>query len=371
MTHRLDRAEARAIAVRAQLLDAHRPGDLLDVVRRLTLLQIDPTAAIAPNADLVAWSRLGSGYATAQLTEALERDRTLFELNALIRPIEDLRLYRADMAAWPQWEGRRQWLRSNESFRRDVLARLREAGPLLSRDIPDTAVVPWVSTGWTHNQNVTQLLESLMMRGEVAIAARRGRQRLWDLAERVYPEDVDVVPAEEAHCIRNQRRLQALGIARAKTTAFPMQPGDVGDAGEPATVEGVPGEWRVDPAAIGQPFTGRTALLSPFDRLLHDRRRAEELFGFEYQLEMYKPKDKRRWGYFALPVLHSDRLVGKLDATADRKDGRLVVHALHEDVPFTGAMRDDVREEIDRLAEWLQLSVGEPGPGAARPDDLT
>jgi uncharacterized protein len=357
VTHRLERAEARAIAVRAQLLDAQRPENLMDVVRRLTLLQIDPTAAIAPNADLVAWSRLGSGYAPAQLTEALERDRTLFELNALIRPIEDLRLYRAGMADWPQWADRRQWLRSNESFRRDVLARLREAGPLLSRDIPDTAAVPWTSTGWTHNQNVTQLLESLMMRGEVAIAARRGRQRLWDLAERVYPADVDVVPVEEALRIRNERRLRALGIARAKTTAFPMEPGDVGDAGEPAVVEGVPGEWRVDPAAVGRPFTGRTALLSPFDRLLHDRRRAEELFGFEYQLEMYKPKAKRRWGYFALPVLHSDRLVGKLDATADRKTGRVVVHALHEDVPFTPAMRDAVHEEIGQLAAWLELTL--------------
>ena len=371
MIHRLDRAEARAIAVRAQLLGACRPGSLLDVVRRLTLLQLDPTAAIAPNADLVAWSRLGSGYAPAQLTAALERDRTLFELNALIRPIEDLRLYRADMAAWPQWEGRRQWLASNESFRRDVLARLREAGPLLSRDIPDTAAVPWTSTGWTHNQNVTQLLESLMMRGEVAIAARRGRQRLWDLAERVYPADGEVVPVEEARRIRNERRLQALGIARAKTTAFPMEPGDVGDAGEPAVVEGVPGEWRVDPAAIGQPFDGRTALLSPFDRLLHDRRRAEELFGFEYQLEMYKPQAKRRWGYFALPVLHHDRLVGKLDATADRKAGRFVVHALHEDVPFTTDMRDAVQEEIERLAAWLGLALGEDGQGARRPDELT
>jgi uncharacterized protein len=363
VTHRLDQAEARAIAVRAQLLDADRPETLLDVVRRLTLLQIDPTAAIAPNADLVAWSRLGCGYAPALLTEALERDRSLFELNALIRPIEDLRLYRADMAAWPRWEDRRQWLASNESFRLDVLARLREAGPLLSRDIPDTAAVPWVSTGWTHNQNVTQLLESLMMRGEVAIAARRGRQRLWDLAERVYPADIDVVPVEEARRTRNERRLQALGIARAKTTVFPMEPGDVGDAGETATVEGVPGEWRVDPAAIGQPFTGRTALLSPFDRLLHDRRRAEELFGFEYQLEMYKPKDKRRWGYFALPVLHADRLVGKLDATADREAGRLIVHALHEDVPFTPEMRDAVHEEIEQLATWLGLAVRQNGPG--------
>ena len=237
------------------------------------------------------------------------------------------------------------------------LDRLRASGPLLSRDIPDTCSVPWASTGWTNDQNVTQLLESLMMRGEVAIAGRRGRQRLWDLAERVYPADVPVVPAAEAQRLRDERRLQALGIARAKTTAFPMEPGDVGDAGEPAIVDGVPGEWRVDPAAVGRPFRGRTALLSPFDRLVHDRRRALELFEFDYQLEMYKPKARRRWGYFALPVLHGDRLVGKLDAVANRQTGRLVVNAVHEDVPFTSSMRNDVHGEVERLATWLELSV--------------
>ena len=93
--HRLTKAQARRIAVRAQLLDAPRPTDLLEVVQRLTLLQIDPTAAIAPNADLVAWSRLGSAYRPEHLKRALEQERTLFELDALIRPIGDLGLYLA------------------------------------------------------------------------------------------------------------------------------------------------------------------------------------------------------------------------------------------------------------------------------------
>jgi uncharacterized protein YcaQ len=354
---RLDRAEARAIAVRAQLLDARRPADLLEAVRRLTLLQIDPTAAVAPSADLVAWSRLGSAYEPAHLTTAVEQDRTLYEHNALIRPMGDLGLYLAHMASWPTREAPRQWLRANDAFRRDVLDRLRASGPLLSREIPDTCQVPWASTGWTNDRNVTQMLEFLMMQGEVAIAGRRGRQRLWDVAERVYPPDVAAVPAEQALRIRNERRLKALGIAREKGASVPVEPVDVGDVGEPATVEGVPGTWRVDPDAIGGPFEGRTALLSPFDRLVHDRVRLRELFEVEYSLEMYKPKAKRRWGYFALPVLHGDRLVGKLDAAADRKTGRLVVHALHEDVRFTRAMRDDVDAEIAELARWLGLTV--------------
>lgn len=359
--HRLDRTEARRIAVRAQLLDAPRPTDLVTVVRQLTLLQIDPTAAVAPSADLVAWSRLGASYRPDQLQRALEQDRTLFEHNAMVRPVSDLGLYLAGAADWPSRATTREWLRANDAFRRDVLDLLGRSGPLLSRDIPDTSVVPWPSTGWTNNRNVTQMLEFLMMRGEIAVAGRRGRQRLWDLAERVYPADLPELTVDEAHRLRNERRLRSLGIARARGTALPNEPADVGDAGEPAVVEGVTGTWRVDPEAMGRPFTGRTALLSPFDRLVHDRVRALDLFDFEYTLEMYKPKAKRRWGYFALPVLHEDRLVGKVDATADRKSGELVVHAVHRDVPFTPAMTDAVHHELEHLASWLRLTLREAG----------
>ena len=197
-----------------------------------------------------------------------------------------------------------------------------------------------------------------MMRGEVAIAGRVGRERLWDLAERVYPPDV-APSVDEAQRVKNERRLGSLGIARAKTTAMPIEPVDVGEAGEPAVVEGTKGEWRVDPTALGEDFEGRTALLSPFDRLVYDRVRAQELFEFEYVLEMYKPKEKRRWGYFALPVLHEDRLVGKVDATADRKRSRLRVHAIHEDVRFTPAMTKAVHGELDELASWLGLEAVE------------
>jgi uncharacterized protein YcaQ len=136
---------------------------------------------------------------------------------------------------------------------------------------------------------------------------------------------------------------------------MPIEPVDVGAAGEPAVVEGTKGEWRVDPAALDAPFEGRTALLSPFDRLVYDRARALELFDFEYTLEMYKPAAKRRWGYYALPVLHGDRLVGKVDAAADRKAGVLRVHAIHEDVRLTRTMTKAVQAELEELAAWLGL----------------
>jgi uncharacterized protein len=358
--HRLTKAQARRIAVRAQLLDARRPTELLTVVQRLTLLQIDPTAAIAPSADLVAWSRLGSAYEPAELKQALEQDRTLFELDALVRPMSDLGLYLAGAADWPSYDRQRAWLRDNDRFRRDILELLGSSGPLSSRDIPDTCVVPWASSGWTNNRNVTQMLEFLMMRGEVAIAARAGRERLWDLAQRVYPPDVVVPSVEEASRAKNERRLASLGIARKKTRAAPVEPVDVGEAGEPAVVEGLKGEWRVDPAALGEDFAGRTALLSPFDRLVHDRVRGRELFDFEYTLEMYKPAAKRRWGYYALPILHEDRLIGKLDAAADREAFVLRVNAIHEDVKFTRTMTKAVQAEMEDLASWLGLGAVEP-----------
>jgi uncharacterized protein len=341
--HRLTKAEARRIAVRAQLLDAPRPTDLLTVVRRLTLLQIDPTAAIAPSADLVAWSRLGSKYQPTDLTQSLEHDRTLFEHNALVRHMSDLGLYLAGARTARSHERTHAWIRDNDRFRRDILKLLRKSGPLTSRDIPDTCVVPWASTGWTNNRNVTQMLEFLMMRGEVAIAGRAGRQRRWDIPERVYPADVVIPSVDEAHRIKNERRLASLGIARQKATAMPLEPVDVGEAGEPAVVEGTKGEWRVDPAALGNDFEGRTAVLSPFDRLV-----------------MYKPAAKRRWGYFALPILHGDRLVGKVDATADRKVSVLRVNAIHEDVRFSRAMSKAVQAELEDLASWLVLREFEP-----------
>lgn len=246
------------------------------------------------------------------------------------------------------------------AFRRDILDLLSSSGPLSSREIPDTCVVPWPSSGWTNNRNLTVMLEILMMRGEVAIAGRVGRERLWDLAERVYPANVDVRAIEEAERRKNERRLASLGIARPKAKKMPMEPVHVGEAGEPAVVEGVRGEWRVDPRYLVGDFAGRTALLSPLDRLVHDRVRAQELFDFEYALEIYKPAAKRRWGYFALPILHDDRLVGKVDATAERKASVLRVDAIHEDVRFTRTVTRAVQDELEDLASWLGLSAVEP-----------
>lgn len=357
----LTAVEARRIAVRAQLLEARRPTDLLATVEHLTFLQLDPVAAVAPAADLVSWSRLGNAYTPADLERLAWHEHRLFEYGGAevahlpsvvtLRPASDLRLYLPSMRAPFAYEGAQAWWDANAGFRGRVLAQLGESGPLLSKAIPDTAELPWRSTGWTNNRNVNQLLELMARRGQVAVAGRVGRQRLWDLAERVLPADVEELSLPDALRERDRRRLRALGITRPRL---------VGEAGEEVLVEGVEGTWRVDPDATAEGFEGRAALLSPFDRLIHDRERAMDLFGFEYLIEMYKPKEKRRWGYFALPVLLHDRLVGKLDATADRKGGVLRVHALHEDVRLTKRQRAEVDAEIDALALWLGLSLSRP-----------
>jgi uncharacterized protein len=360
--HELSRRDARRLAVRAQWLHRDRPAGLLELVRHVTLLQRDPTAAVAPSADLVVWSRLGSAYDPASLERALATG-DLVEFRGTIRPGEDLALYRADMAVWPgagplsAWKAaQRDWVEANDACRRDLLHRLELDGPLPIRELPNTCAVPWKSSGWNDDRSVRMLLDLMVQRGEVAVAERRGPDPLWDLAERVYPSG-PTLPLAEAAVARDARRLSALGIARAKGPECPVEPLDVGAAGEEAVVDGVRGTWRVDPALLGQPFAGRAALLSPFDRLLHDRKRMTELFEFEYAVEMYKPKAKRKWGYFALPVLYGDRLVGKLDATSDRRAGVFRVDALHWDAPPTKAAATAVEREIADLARWLRLEL--------------
>ena len=207
-----------------------------------------------------------------------------------------------------------------------------------------------------------------MLRGEVAVAGRHRRRPAVGPGRAASTPTTRSSPRTRRCASATSAGCSALGIARARGPECPVEPLDVGEVGEPAVVEGVRGTWRVDPAQLGQPFEGRAALLSPFDRLVHDRKRMVELFEFDYQLEMYKPAAKRRWGYFALPILYGDRLVGKLDATADRKAGVLRVDAIHEDVPFT--KRHDRRGTRARSTTWpagsTSSSRSEPAGSGSR-----
>ena len=243
---------------------ARRPAGLLDVVRQLTLLQIDPTAAIAPNADLVAWSRLGSSYSPAELDTALA-DRTLLELRAMIRPSEDLALYRAEMAGWepaergqlPGWRAsQRDWVRANDACRRDILDRLGSSGPLPSRELPGHL------RGAVAVDRVDQQPQRHAAAG-VHGAARRGRDRRAAGRRPAVGPGGPGLPRRPGGPGATRRGASATsgGCGRSASPG----PGDrsarssrldVGEVGEPAVVEGVKGTWRVDPVPAGPAVRG-------------------------------------------------------------------------------------------------------------------
>jgi len=355
MPHRLTKDQARRIVVRAQLLDADRPGDVVEVAEQIGYIKIDPTATIASCEHTMLWTRIGWPYERGQLAKAVEDDRMLFEHEGAFRPMSLLPLLLPEMRQYPRHERPKQWLEANARFRRDVLDRLRAEGPLLAAEIPDTAQASRASDGWYGPNQVPHMLECLARRGEVAVVGREGRHRRWDLAERVYPPDLPEYPAEEAARLLAERRLQAAGIAKQRS---PWSP--VGDAGEAATVEGSRWKFRVDPealAALEEEGAGRVALLNPYDSALYDRPRLSELFGFDYVLEQFKPEPQRRYGFFAHPILMGDRFVGMLDAELDRKQEVLQVTAVHEFLPFEPEESAMLRAEILDLGEWLGVPV--------------
>ncbi len=355
MTHRLTLDQARRIAVGAQLLDANRPGDVVGVAEQLGAIKIDPTATISSAEHSILWSRIGETYESTQLSKAVEQDRLLFEFDGAFMPMSLLPLMRPAMRHWPRRESSRQWLEANDRFRTEVLARVRAEGPLLASDIPDTADVSRPPDGWYGSNQVVHMLDFLQRQGEVAVVGREGRTRRWDLAERAYPAGLPEYEDDEAEHLLNKRRLQAAGIAKQKSPWTP-----VGDAGEPATIDGSARKYRVDPqaiAALEQDDGGRVAFLNPYDGMLFDRPRLKEIFEFEYVLEQFKPKPQRKYGFFAYPILMGDRFVGMLDAEVDRGREVLVVNAVHDFLPFDAEEDEMVRAEITDLAQWLGVSV--------------
>jgi uncharacterized protein YcaQ len=303
---RVTLAQARRIAVRAQLLDGSADG-VLATARRLGFLQIDPISTVAPPQRLVLWSRLGS-YDPAELDRLLWEERKLFEWGAFIWPIEDFPLVRARMRrrrgkAKYERQGT-EFLRRNARFKRHLLRELEERGPMLSREIEADLMVSRDPHPWWGSRKVTLMLELLEGRGVVAIVGRRGKQRVWDLAERWYPE-AESIPWPEAEQLLAEKRFRSLGVRFEK------------------------GEWQAHPDAEDGPVPKRVTFLSPFDRLIHDRARAEALWDFFYRLEMYVPKAKREYGYYVLPILRGDRLIGRIDPVLDRKTGVLKVNSVH------------------------------------------
>jgi len=311
--------EARRIAVRAQLLDGSALS-VLDTMRQLGFLQIDPISTVAPPQQLVLWSRLGSAFDPAELDRLLWTTKQLFEWNAYVWPMESYPLVRALMrrprGRYASERRGNDFLEVNAAFKRRLLRELEQGGPRLAREIQDHCVTPRESHGWMGGRGVTDMLGILHGRGEVAIVGRRNGQRLWDLAARWYPE-AETIPLHDANHLLAEQRSRALGVRLT------------------------PGGWEAHPDATDGPVPDRATLLSPFDRLIYDRDRAEALFGFRYRLEMYVPKAKREYGYYVLPLLVGDQLVGRAEPRFDRKAGALEV---------LGAWGDTARLD-DALAE--------------------
>ena len=354
--HELSRDDARRLVVRAQLLDAQRPGDVVEVAEQLGWIKIDPTATIAPSEQTIPWSRIGWSYEPGQLRKAVETDRLIFEHDGRFWASSLMPALVARMRGRQFRAQAREWLAANERFRADVLARLRADGPLPASEISDTSQVAHKSeSGWYGSNQVPRMLELLSYVGEVAIVGREGRQRVWDIGERFYPSDLPVLEYDEAERELERRRLQAAGLARQKSSWS-----GVGMAGEEARVEGSVWKWRVDPAALAaldDDPGGRVAILNPYDRMLFDRPRLAELFEFDYVLEQFKPASQRQFGYFAHPILVGDRFIGLLDAQLDKKKENLVVSAVHELTPFDEEEKDMVDAEIRDLAEWIGVPV--------------
>jgi uncharacterized protein YcaQ len=317
--------EARRIAVRAQALDGSA-SDVLETVRRLGFLQLDPISSVAPPQHLVLWSRLGP-FDTTELDQLLWEERKLVEWNAYLYPVEDMPILKAFMRRRDRGLDRRiiGWLQEHAAYRRYVLKELRERGPLLSREIEDAPNHRREGHRWWGARKMGLMLECLSARGQVAVVGRRGKQRIWDLAERWYPE-TETLPLAKARRQWDHKRFRALGVRLQR------------------------GRLLAHPEARDGPIPERVTVLSPFDQLVHDRARAHALWDFHYRLEMYVPAAKREYGYYVLPILSGDRLVGRIEPVFDRKTRRLDVKGVWWE---PGEKEVDLADALDDLEGWL------------------
>ncbi|HMQ29216.1 MAG TPA: crosslink repair DNA glycosylase YcaQ family protein [Chloroflexaceae bacterium] len=374
----LSPAAVRALLLAAQSLAEPRPlpatkGDALAAIRQMGVLQIDTIHVVARSPYLVLWSRLGP-YDPRWLDQLLA-EGALFEYwshAACFLPIEEFALYRGRMLAARSPEGRgRNWTGVGEEMLARVLAHVREHGPVRSADFArDGRGGPW----WDWKPEKAAL-ELLFDQGHLMIARRENFQRVYDLQERVLPgwDDAATLPPDEVRRRHVLNSVRALGVAPARWVADYFR---IAKRGLPQILEALAAEGLLlrigvagwpDPAylhpanlalaeraAAGELRATRTTLLSPFDPVVWDRARALELYDFHYRIEVYTPAERRAFGYFTLPILHGDRVVGRLDPKAHRHEGRFEVRGLHLEpgVPLADELVDGLAAAVADCAAW-------------------
>lgn len=375
----LSAAEARRLALTAQGFADPRPDkqpggwDLRRVLRRVGLLQIDSVNVLERAHYLPAFSRLGP-YPRELLDRASQRaPRRLFEYwghEASLLPVKlhPLLRWRMERAGDHAWRGMRRIQRERPELVEGLLARVAERGPSTASELAETE--PRRSGPWWDWSDVKWALEWLFVSGRLTAARRRRFERLYDLPERVLPAAVLEAPTPPmAEAQRELLRIAArgLGVAaerdlrdyfRLPTAETRLRIAELVEAGElaPVAVEG----WGRTPAylAVGARIPRKIearALVGPFDSLLWERSRIRRLFGFDYRLEIYVPKTKRRHGYYVLPFLLGDRLVARVDLKADRAASLLLARAVHLEDGAPAETGEQLRAELEAMAAWLGL----------------
>jgi uncharacterized protein len=350
-------------------------ADVLATIRQIGLLQIDTISVVARSPYLVLWSRLGD-YQTAWLDELLA-EGALFEYwahAACFIPIEDFPLFRRRMLDTRQTEYSTHYWSPLEhaGLVQGILERIRREGPLRSSDF-ESENKP--QGGWWNWKDEKRALEHLFNTGELMIARRQKFQRVYDLQERILPDwdDRQASSAEEVRRALALKTVRAQGIACLGWVHHYYYLAKTGLAGlvkslarEGALleveVEGWPEPAYVHPdhtalleqAAAGALEPTLTSLLSPFDPLVQDRARLRQVFGFDFTIECYLPQAKRRYGYYALPILHRGAFAGRLAAKAHRARGVFEVKGVWLEPGFElkGALAEDLGAALQRCADW-------------------
>jgi uncharacterized protein YcaQ len=393
---------ARRLATAAQLLDSQAgfadqsdKERIITAARQIRCLQIDPINVVARSPLLVLWSRIGP-FDVDAFGKLLWDDRMMFEYWAHAASLvlsEDFPIFQLWMGKRSGGDGEsgelyRQWLATNEPFRQYILSELQTRGPLFVEEIEDRAVEQWQWGNWADKEatrTVHRMIEALWDRGLVTVTRREGQgfglRKQWGLMADYLPEWVDHEPWGEEEVVRAaiQRSLNALGVARPKhikrhftRDRYPGLPKMLRKMTAEEQISRVQiasddpawaGEWIISPHAIALLESGRlddgdwgrTVLLSPFDNLICDRARTEEMWGFFYRSEIYTPKAKRQYGYYTMPILHGEQLIGRLDPAMDRKNKLLNVHALHLEpgVEPTAEIGAGIAQSLRSLAEFL------------------